>query len=49
MCLLHEPASGVRGTASFLLAKVTPDCALINGATFTGTVVRHFDICKSFV
>lgn len=33
----------------FLLAKVTPDRGLINGATFTGTLVRHFDICKSFV
>lgn len=33
----------------FLLAKVTLDRGLINGATFTGTFVRHFDICKSFV
>lgn len=35
-------ASGVgagrgRGTASFLLARVTPDPGLINGATFTRT------------
>lgn len=33
----------------FLLAKGTADRGLINGATFTGTLVRHFDICKSFV
>lgn len=38
----HGPLRGARGAASFLLAKVTPDRGLINGATSTGTFCPAF-------
>lgn len=43
---------GVEGSEQshlVFLAQVTLDRGLINGITFMGTCVRHFDMCKSFV